>query len=220
MTMKVTKLIQVTIVEDDEGIRVNLAKLINSADGFECLETYSNAEAALKGIPLNPPGVVLMDINLPSMNGIECVRQLRAAVPGLPIVMLTVYDDSEQLFQSLMAGANGYLLKRNISTKLLDYIREVLGGGAPMSRQIARKVVNYFHRLAQMPSAEKLSPEVSNLTSREQEILANLAKGYSSKEIANVLGISSETVRNHMRNIYEKLHVHSRTEALLKYLGK
>ena len=218
--MKVTKPIQVTIVEDDADIRASLAALISTAEGFRSLETYPSGEAALKGIPRNPPDVVLMDINLPGMNGIECVRQLRSALPALPILMLTVYDDGEQLFQSLMAGANGYLLKRTPKAKLLDCIGEVLHGGAPMSRQIARKVVNYFHLLAQMPSAEKLSPEVSNLTAREQEILANLAKGYSSKEIANALGISSETVRNHMRNIYEKLHVHSRTEALLKYLGK
>jgi len=218
--MKVTKPIQVTIVEDAEGIRVNLAKLINAADGFRCLETYPDAESALEGIPRHPPDVALMDINLPRMNGIDCVRQLRAEMPRLPILMLTVYDDGEQLFKSLMAGANGYLLKRTPNPKLLDCIREVLSGGAPMSRQIARKVVNYFHRLNQTPATEKLAPEVSNLTAREQEILANLAKGYASKEIANALGISSETVRNHMRNIYEKLHVHSRTEALLKYLGK
>jgi DNA-binding NarL/FixJ family response regulator len=166
--------------------------------------------------------VVLMDINLPGMLGPECVRQLKALAPGLPVLMLTVYDDSEQVFKSLMAGATGYLLKRTPKAKLLEAIREVHSGGAPMSRQIARRVVQFFHELDEMPAltGAARSPDMAKLTEREEQVLASLAKGHLYKEIADLLEISFETVRTHVRSIYEKLHVHSRTEAVLRYLGR
>jgi len=164
--------------------------------------------------------VLLMDINLPGMLGTECVRQLKSLAPGLPVLMLTVYDDSEQVFKSLMAGATGYLLKRTPKEKLLEAIREVHSGGAPMSRQIARRVVQFFQEIDQLPAETQRAPEIATLTEREQEVLACLAQGHIYKEIANLLNISFETVRTHVRSIYEKLHVHSRTEAVLKYLGR
>jgi DNA-binding NarL/FixJ family response regulator len=214
------KLIQVSIVEDDSGMRSELEQLVNEAAGFHCHATYPNAESALPGILKDPPGLVLMDINLPGMSGIECVRQLRCALPKMPIVMLTVYEDSETLFKSLMAGANGYLVKRTPRQKLIEALREIGAGGAPMSRSIARKVVDFFHQVSQLPPTVTRAPELESLTPREQEILANLAKGKSYKEIAADCGISGDTTRKHMARIYEKLHVHSRTEAILKYFGR
>jgi len=194
--------------------------MINSDPGFVCQAAYPDGKAALKGIPANRPDVVLMDINMPGMLGTECVQHLRAAVPGLPVLMLTVYDDSEQVFKSLMAGATGYLLKRTSKDKLLEAIREINSGGAPMSRQIAKRVVQFFQEIRQVPAEVMRAPEVKNLTEREEQVLASLAKGLSYKEIADALKISFETVRTHVRSVYEKLHVHSRTEAVLKYLGK
>ncbi|HWX22815.1 MAG TPA: response regulator transcription factor [Candidatus Binatia bacterium] len=216
----VNKAIQVALVEDDPGVRANLAAMLNSSPGFQCQAAYPDGLAALKSIPANRPDVVLMDINLPGMLGPECVRRLKGAAPNLPVLMLTVYDDSEQVFKSLMAGATGYLLKRTSKDKLLEAIREVNSGGAPMSRQIARRVVQYFQELKQVPEATRRAPEVETLTNREDQVLAHLAKGHAYKEIADLMGISFETVRTHARTIYEKLHVHSRTEATLKYLGK
>jgi DNA-binding NarL/FixJ family response regulator len=212
--------IQISLVEDNEGLRSSLVQLINSSSGFRCLEAYPDAETALRNIPQRKPDIVLMDINLPKMSGIECVHQLKTLVPELPILMLTVYDDGDALFQSLTAGASGYLLKRTPKAQLLEAIREIYHGGAPMSRQIARKVVQYFHEISQAPKPAEPAPQVEGLTPREHEILANLAKGFTYKEIANQLNISNDTVRNHMRNIYEKLHVHTRTQAILKFLGK
>jgi DNA-binding NarL/FixJ family response regulator len=220
MTSRVSKPIEVSIVEDDSGIRSSLARMIDGAPGFHCLEAYPDAETALAEIPARPPDVVLMDINLPGLSGIECVRQLKAQAPDLRVVMLTVYDDSDLIFRSLMAGADGYLLKRTSREKLLDSLTEITSGGAPMSRQIARRVIQYFHEIAPAPVPADAAPEVKGLTERETEILANLAKGYSYKEISSALGISVETVRSHIRHTYEKLHVHSRTQAILKYLGK
>jgi DNA-binding NarL/FixJ family response regulator len=219
-TSRVNKVIQVALVEDDAGVRANLAAMLNSSPGFQCQAAYPDGLAALKGIPAARPDVVLMDINLPGMLGTECVRQLKSAAPGLPVLMLTVYDDSEQIFKSLMAGATGYLLKRTSKDKLLEAIREVNSGGAPMSRQIARRVVQFFQEIDQLPANTPRAPEVSTLTEREEQVLASLAKGHSYKEIADLLHISFETVRTHVRSVYEKLHVHSRTEAVLKYLGR
>jgi DNA-binding NarL/FixJ family response regulator len=216
----VDKFIQVALVEDDPGVRANLAAILNGASGFNCQAAYPDADAALKGIPTNRPDVVLMDINLPGMLGTECVRQLRSLAPGLPVLMLTVYDDSEQVFKSLMAGATGYLLKRTPKEKLLEAIREVHSGGAPMSRQIARRVVQFFQDIDSVPTTTKRAPEIATLTEREEQVLASLAQGHLYKEIADLLNISFETVRTHVRSIYEKLHVHSRTEAVLKYIGK
>lgn len=217
---RVIKAIQVALVEDDPGVRANLAAILNGASGFCCQAAYPDAGAALKGIPTNRPDVVLMDINLPGMLGTECVRQLKALSPNLPVLMLTVYDDSERIFESLMAGATGYLLKRTPREKLLEAIREVHSGGAPMSRQIARRVVQFFQDFDRSPATTPRTPELGALTEREQQVLASLAKGLIYKEIADTLGISFETVRTHVRSIYEKLHVHSRTEAVLKYLGR
>jgi DNA-binding NarL/FixJ family response regulator len=216
---KVNRAIQVALVEDDPNLRNNLAAMLNSSSGFQCQATYADGFAALKGIPTNRPDVVLMDINLPGMLGTECVRQLKDKTPNVPVLMLTVYDDSEQIFKSLMAGATGYLLKRTSKDKLLEAIREVNDGGAPMSRQIARRVVQFFQKVKELPTDAPKASEVNSLTERETEVLAALAKGYAYKEIADHLNISFETVRTHLRTIYEKLHVHSRTEAVLKYLG-
>jgi DNA-binding NarL/FixJ family response regulator len=216
----VEKTIQVALVEDDAGVRANLARMIDGSPGFRCQGAYPDALAALKGIPANRPDVVLMDINLPGMMGTECVRRLKSVAPTLPVLMLTVYDDSEQVFKSLMAGATGYLLKRTPKAKLLEAIREITSGGAPMSRQIARRVVQFFQEMQQAPEATHRAPEVKTLTEREEQVLAHLAKGHAYKEIADLLNISFETVRTHIRSVYDKLHVHSRTEAVLKYLGR
>ncbi len=220
MSQRVNKKIQVALVEDDAGVRANLARMLDSSPGFQCQGAYADATAALAGIPASRPDVVLMDINLPGMLGTECVSRLKRIAPNLPVLMLTVYDDSEQVFKSLMAGATGYLLKRTPKDKLLDAIREITDGGAPMSRQVARRVVQFFQELKQLPHAPQRAPEVETLTEREEQVLAHLAKGHAYKEIADLMGISFETVRTHVRTIYEKLHVHSRTEATLKYLGK
>jgi DNA-binding NarL/FixJ family response regulator len=208
------------LVEDDPGLRTNLSAMLNSSAGFHCQAAYPDGIAALQGIPANRPDVVLMDINLPGMLGTECVRQLADKTPGLPVLMLTVYEDSEQIFKSLMAGATGYLLKRTPKDKLLEAIREVDAGGAPMSRQIARRVVQFFQKVKELPANETKTADMACLTERETDVLAALAKGYSYKEIAGHLNISFETVRTHLRTIYDKLHVHSRTEAVLKYLGR
>ena len=202
---------KVAIVEDDPRIREELAKLLERAEGFRCLGTYPDGETALAEIPGHPPDVVLMDINLPGISGIECVRRLKAACPSLHIVMLTVYDEVGQLFQSLMAGACGYLLKRTPTDKLLEAITEARLGGAPMTRKIARKVVQYFNELG------LASPQAGVLSKREQETLALLAEGFRYKEIADQMGISFNTVREYVHSIYRKLHVSSRTEAVRKY---
>lgn len=219
------KTIQVALVEDDAGVRANLARLLDSTPGFRCQGAYADATAALEGIPVNLPDVVLMDINLPGMPGTECVSHLKHVAPNLPVIMLTVYDDTEQVFKSLMAGATGYLLKRAPQDELLEAVREVSNGGAPMSRPIARRVVQFFQELKQLPEtrvpeASGRVPEMGMLTEREGQVLQHLANGYSCKEIADLLGIRFETVRTHGRAIYAKLHVHSRAEAVLTYLGR
>jgi DNA-binding NarL/FixJ family response regulator len=204
--------IKISIVDDDEGIRASLATLIRRAPAFKLVADYPDAETALKDIPRRKPDVVLMDINLPGMKGVECVRQLKALVPDVQFLMLTVYEDSDSLFNSLKAGASGYLLKRTASARLLDAIRDVSSGGSPMTPQLARRVVQYFSK---PPEAE--SP-VAGLTPGEREFLDQLAKGYAYKEIADQMRISIDTVRSYVRAVYEKLHVHSRTEAVVKYL--
>ena len=204
--------IKVAIVEDDEGIRTSLATLVRRASALRCAGDYPDAETALKEIPRRPPDVVLMDINLPGMNGVECVRQLKTALPAVQFLMLTVYEDSDSLFNSLKAGASGYLLKRTASARLLDAIRDVHAGGSPMTPQLARRVVQFFSK-----SANGASP-VSRLTPGEKDFLDQLANGYAYKEIADRMKISIDTVRSYVRTVYEKLHVHSRTEAVVKYL--
>jgi DNA-binding NarL/FixJ family response regulator len=206
--------IKVSIVEDDAGVRESLSVLINGTGGFRCISTFPNAEVAIKQLPLDWPDVVLMDINLPEISGIECVSKLKAIRPTLQILMLTVYMENDKIFKSLMAGASGYLIKQTSPAQILDAITEVQRGGSPMSSQIARKVVQYIQQ------TNNPSDETSDLSKREHEILSHLAKGYQYKEIADMLGISALTVRNHLRNVYEKLHVRSRTEAVVKFLGK
>ncbi|HHY85955.1 MAG TPA: response regulator transcription factor [Verrucomicrobia bacterium] len=207
-----TKPITVSLVEDSEKFRTTLAKVINRSEGFRCVSQYGSAEEALKGLPSDKPDVVLMDINLPGMSGVECVRQLKQMLPDVQVIMLTVYEDTENIFNALAAGATGYLLKRTPQDKLLEGIREVHRGGSPMTTHIARKVVLSFKQSA--PSA----PPTENLSPREQEVLDYLAQGFLYKEIAEKLGISYETVHTYIRRIYEKLQVRTRTEAVAKFL--
>lgn len=204
--------IKVSIVEDDRGIRENLSVLVGGSPGFTCAGAHGNAEEALRQIPLSAPDVVLMDINLPKLSGIECVRQLKAQMPRVQFLMLTVYEDSDMIFKALGAGAGGYLLKRTPPARLLDAIAEVHTGASPMSGKVARIVVQFVQRMKQAAASTEL------LSKREQEILDLLAKGYRYKEIADLLTISYDTVRSHIRNIYDKLQVHSRTEAVVRYL--
>lgn len=206
--------IRVALVEDDRGIRESLAALIASADGFVCTGTFPAAEPALDALAQAPPDVVLMDINLPRMSGIECVRRLKKSLPLIQVIMLTVYDDEDLLFNALIAGASGYLLKRTPAERLLEAVADVHRGCSPMSGQIARTVVQYFNRLGRRHDSG------AALTGRESEILDLLARGFLYKEIAVRLGISFDTVRSHLRNIYDKLQVHSRTEAVVKYLHR
>src|SRR5580692_4920953 len=205
--------IKVVIVDDDEEIRAGLAALIRRAPSMKLIGEYANAEIALKEIPRHVPDVVIMDINLPGMKGYECVRQLKSARPEVQFLMLTVYEDSDSLFNSLKAGASGYLLKRTASAKLLEAIRDVHTGGSPMTPQLARRVVQFFSR-----PPDGASSSLSELTPGEREFLSQLANGYAYKEIADRMKISIDTVRSYVRTVYEKLHVHSRTEAVVKYL--
>lgn len=208
--------IKVSIVEDNEQLRTTLAKMISRSEGFECLGEHPSAEAGLEAIPNEKPDVVLMDINLPGINGVECVRKLKQILPGTQVVMLTAYEDTENIFNSLAAGAAGYLLKRSKSAEILDAIRDVLNGGSPMSTHIARKVVQSFQS---RPTAAPAEAE-AELSPREQEVLNLLSQGFMYKEISDKLGISFETVRTYIRRIYEKLHVRTRTEAVAKALRR
>lgn len=203
--------IKVAIVEDDAGIREMLTRVVERAAGLVHVASYGNGEDALAALPALGPDVVVMDIQLPGMSGIECTRLLKKAAPSIQVLVFTVFGDSEQVFRALEAGASGYLLKRTARTELVDAIKQVWDGGAPMSGEVARKVVESFRKPAH-------SPEVETLTAREEEVLGLLAKGYITKEIADQLAISFDTVRFHLKHIYRKLHVRSRTEALLKYL--
>jgi DNA-binding NarL/FixJ family response regulator len=206
--------IRVAIVEDDEEIRQNLAHRIDGNKAFRLVSSYPDAESALADLPQKKPDVVLVDINLPQMDGVECVRQLKGKIPATQFMMLTVYEDGNRLFKSLMAGASGYLLKRTSPARLLSAIREVYDGGAPMTPEIARRLVQRFQQLPQT------GPELGRLTPRERDVLEQLAKGFRYKEIVDNLGISMGTLHSYIRNVYEKLHVHSRTEAVIKYLNR
>jgi DNA-binding NarL/FixJ family response regulator len=205
--------ISVSIVEDDNGVRSSLAKLIDSSPGFRCLSHHPTAESALKELPRTNPEVVLMDINLPGMSGMECVRKLKPLLPNAQIIMLTVYQNTEHIFTALAAGATGYLLKQTPPAELLAAIRDVSAGGSPMSSHIARKIVQSFQKVA--PAVSRAGLE--SLTPREQEVLDYLAKGFLYKEIADALKISYDTVHAHIRKIYEKLQVRSRTEAVARH---
>ena len=206
--------ISISLVEDERDTRVFLAALIDRTDGLRCVAAYPNAETALKGIHLNPPDVLLMDLNLPRLSGVECVRQLKPRLPRLKILMLTKYEDADHIFQALRAGADGYLLKRKIASHLLQAIQEVRRGGAPFSSEVAACVLAFFHEQG------KCAVETAALTPRERQVLDLLAKGYLYKEIAAKLGIGLQTVNGYIKSIYEKLHVHSRAEAVAKYFAR
>ena len=210
--------ITVSIVEDSEQLRSTLARMIGRAEGFQCLGDFGTAEDAIEAIPKNPPNVVLMDINLPGMNGVECVRKLKQLTPTTQVVMLTAYEDTENIFNSLAAGASGYLLKRSKSAEILEAIRDVQNGGSPMTTHIARKVVQSFQ--ASAAAAPAAAEPSEDLSPREQEVLNLLSQGFMYKEISDKLGISFETVRTYIRRIYEKLHVRTRTEAVAKALRR
>jgi DNA-binding NarL/FixJ family response regulator len=202
---------KIVVVEDETWIREDLVRKINAAPGFRCVNNYCTGEDALAGIPTDQPDVVLMDINLPGMDGVECVRRLRINQPQVKHLMLTVYGEGDKIFDSLLAGANGYLLKRTSMTELLEAIQEVRSGGAPMSSSIARKVVDYFNEMG------KAKSDIPTLTPREQQVLEFLAKGAAYKNIADQLSLSIDTIRMNVKHIYSKLHVHSRSEATAKY---
>jgi DNA-binding NarL/FixJ family response regulator len=202
----------VAIVEDNNDFRASLSRYLDEAQGYRCVCACSTSEEALQKIPRQLPDVVLMDIHLPNMSGVECTRRLKELCPSVQILILTVYEDNERIFGALKAGASGYLLKRADPADILRAIQDVKQGGAPMSNQIARRVVQSFRE--KPGEASKLE----GLSQREEEILQHLSKGYSTKEIADRLSVSVNTVRTHLQHIYEKLHVRSRTEAVAKFL--
>jgi DNA-binding NarL/FixJ family response regulator len=208
------KMIAVSIVEDMKDIRESLQRMIGSAEGFLCLSTYRNAEDALKELPQINPDIVLMDINLPGMNGIECIKKVKAVCPKMQFMMFTIYEDSEQVFDALAAGASGYLLKKTPKEKILEALQELHSGGSPMSAHIARKVVSYFQK------EKEPRDTTTQLSQREKEVLELLAKGFLYKEIGDKLNIATGTVRQHIHKIYEKLHVQNRTEAVNKFFGR
>jgi len=210
--MKESK-IPIAVVEDNYTTRDALKTIIDLDPEFECVGTCASGEEALKLLPKVSPEIVLMDIQLPGMSGIDCVRRLREALPDVLIVMVTVYEDPVRIFSALRAGANGYLLKRSTPEEILSAIREVRRGGGAMSGGVAMKVIQYFS------GQEKQSQELDSLSRRESEVLELLSCGLGNKEIADRLGVSTEAVRWHLRSIYTKLHVHNRTEAAMKFRG-
>jgi DNA-binding NarL/FixJ family response regulator len=209
--------ISVAIVEDDAGIRESLATFLSRSPGYRCAGTYPDAESALAGLKAGGWEVVLMDINLPGASGIEATRAVKRLRPDARILMLTVYEESKPLFDSLKAGACGYLLKRTPPEKILEAIRDAHGGGVPLNPQMATKVAQYFQ---QIDDAKDSKGELSSLTPRERQTLELLAEGYLYKEIAERMRVSPGTVHQFSKQIYEKLHVHSRTEAVVKYLRR
>lgn len=204
--------VKVALVEDKPEVRENWSRLINSFDGFSCVRVCASAEEALRAIPGANPDVLLMDIFLPRMSGIECTARLKELLPKLRIIILTAVEDDELVFMALQAGADGYLLKRTKPEDLRSALVDVLGGGAPMTSEIARRVVESFRRPAKPRST------VVQLSAREEEVLILLSKGYSNKEIAEQLSLSVETIGSHLKHIYEKLHVRSRAEAVARYI--
>ena len=207
-------MISVSIVDDEKKLCQSIATFLDGSPGFRCVSIYGSAEAALEHLPADRPDVVLMDINMAGMDGIECVRRLKSEAPQIQILMLTVYEDTEKIFNALAAGATGYLLKRLEPDELLQAIRDVQAGGSPMSNSIARKVVASFQE------ANRAGEKQILLSPREQSVLDCLARGLAYKQIGDELQISINTIRTHLRHIYEKLHVQSRTEAVAKYLRR
>ena len=215
------KTIKVIVVEDNDTIREGLKMLIDGTEGYSCIGAYLKCELMLKSIERLKPDVLLMDIGLPGMNGIEGIKEVKKLLPDLTILVLTVYEENDLIFEALCAGASGYLVKKTPPSKLLEAIREANEGGAPMSSHIARKVIDFFSRkdvrgLSQQKKQAPQEKTESILTPREKEILSGLVEGNSFKTIADSLFISIETVRFHFRNIYKKLHVHSQSEAVAK----
>jgi DNA-binding NarL/FixJ family response regulator len=209
--MKASMNVTVSIIEDDVPAREILASWIRRSDGFDCVSEHDDAESALAMLPEKKPSVALVDINLPGMNGIECIRRLKSIMPGTQFVILTVYEDDNHIFRALSAGASGYLLKQTPRQMLLDALKDVHTGGSPMSSSIARKIVQSFRH--------DPTPDTASLSQREQEVLERLARGFLYKEIADSLGLSVQTVNTYIRRIYEKLHVRSRSQALAVYAG-
>jgi DNA-binding NarL/FixJ family response regulator len=208
--------ISVSIVEDNHDIRTGLMMIINNTNELECRQTFASAEEAIKILPLSCSDVVLMDIDLPGMSGIDCIKSLKEKCIQTQFMMLTVFEDDDKIFRSLKAGASGYMLKKTLPTQLVEAIKDLSTGGSPMNAQIARKVVASFQQVEQ-----KMQPQnVEGLTKREIELLELLSKGFRYKEIAEKLFISSDTVRTHIRNIYIKLHVNSKIEAINKAFEK
>jgi DNA-binding NarL/FixJ family response regulator len=208
------KVITVSIVDDEADLREHIAGYLTATGNIRCKSAYATGEEALKHLPQDNPDVILMDINLGDVDGIECVRRLTTLMPEAQVLMLTVFDDTEKIFRALAAGASGYLLKRQSPKKLLEAIEEVCAGGSPMSAPIARKVVHSFKASqAHLDKSAELSPQ-------ENAVLAGLSEGLVYKQIADQLGVSIHTVRNYIRRIYEKLHVHTRTEAVAKFLRR
>lgn len=204
--------ITVSIVEDDVKVRGSLARMVDSAAGFASVSQHSDAESALREIPVIQPKVVLMDINLPKMNGVECVRRLKELQPDVQVVMLTVYENTNIIFNALSSGASGYLLKQSTPEQIIDAIRDVNSGGSPMSSHIARKVVASFQKIAAP------TKDYEKLSLREQQVIDLLSKGHTYQEIATTLNVSYATIHTHIRHIYEKLHVRSRFEAVTVHL--
>ena len=205
---------KVVIVEDDSLFRESFLEAISKTDSWTVIGSHVRAETALESIPLDRPDAVITDIQLPGMSGIELVRKLKPLCPGTQFLVVTVFEDTDKVFEALAAGASGYVLKRDVHSRLLESLDDVLAGGAPMSSAIARKVVQHFQLPLPTPGEE------FNLTQREKETLDLLVKGYFYKEIASELGIRIDTVAFHLGNIYKKLHVRTRSEAILKYMGR
>lgn len=206
-------IIKVAIVEDDAEVRQLLQRVIDTSPGFRCVCVCNCAEDALKELPAAAPDVILMDIHLPNRSGIECTASMKERLPTVPVIMLTVYSDTEWVFKALQAGARGYLLKRTPPAKLLEAIKDVIQGGAPMTGEIARMVVESFQKPV------SLSGDEASLSRREREVLELLASGYTNKEIAARLNLGATTIHTHLGRIYDKLHVRSRSAAVAHYLG-
>lgn len=208
--------IRISVVEDDSVVREQIVHQIECVAGFTCVSNHRSGEEAIESLPAYEPDVVLMDINLPRLNGIDCVRNLKGILPKTQFIMLTVYEDANVIFKSLLAGAVGYLLKGELGSdaQVRDAVRDAMRGGSPLNSLIARKIVQHFHHQPVHVGKHQ------SLTVREREVLELLSKGLPYKEIADMLGVSIETVRKHCHNIYEKLQVNSRTEAVVKFLGK
>ena len=206
--------LQVAIVEDNARVRQALAKIVRNEPDCECVGEFATAEAALAGIAMRPPQVVLMDIDLPGLDGIECTRQLLEKLPATQVLMLTVFQDADSIVAALAAGAVGYLVKPVRAAQLMTALRDVAGGGAPMTSGIARKVVQMFQQ------GRPAEHEMENLSPREQEVLDLLAQGFLYKEIADQLTVSYATIRTHVERIYQKLRVRSRSQAIAKYLHR